>query len=711
MSGDPKIPAGGPASFGGASTGTFTGDEPETESLSFEAFYGQEYRAVLALSRVLTGDLSRAEDVTHGSFAAALESWEAIDDPAVWIRSVMADKVRSKRRVRYAEQRTIDEQPHTMRVGPDLPAETEEFWAAVRGLPRRQAQSVALFHLEDRSVADLSAILACSESTARTHLMRGRRTLTRKLEIRPAIDIDTYGRRHGEIVKESLEHLNPPPIDGLGGWSSKSPNRRPWIAALVATAGIAVFGVLAFSGGIGERTEPETQPFPTNRTPASTPIPETARVPVAPKPFDMRSFMASRLDEVFGDFGSEVAVVALVQNHWLFEFEKTALSAPMLEMAGYRVVPAEHVAEVAAAFATQRGTEALEGTWSAVGLEPKYFDSPVDTWIDDLAAAPGTVLFGVDRQVGTSKVPEGWEVVADLELDIPVNALVVGTDEGMAVISATATRFIRPDGTWLEGQPPPSEGQLGAYFSYLEMMSAGHVVVTVTGYGTTWMFDTSDLTWREIGRYPLQGIWYTLGSAVVDGQFVLVMRDSLVFSLDLESGVWTERDPLPDGIDVGGVTTDGSTIYVAGVMQDDRNWIIGSRFPRVFASTTDGGWTELPEIPIDGQASSIGWVDGFGLVAVNYESQSAVLDDTSGEWRLIDDVPIPFGECYPQMRPVARGVVAVCWTLAWFDPDTEAWTGIRPTFNGKYAVLSDQILGLVKTDHGTTQLVSRPLSP
>ncbi len=703
MSADPSTPAGIPASVDETST--------DADELSFEAFYGQEYHAVLALSRVLTGDLSRAEDVTRGSFATVLASWETIDDPSPWIRSVAVDRARPKWRVWPGEQPAIAEPSHTMRIGPDLPAETEEFWAAVRDLPRRQAQAMALCHLEDRSVADLALILECSESTARTRLVKARSTLTKRLGIRPAIDIDTYGRRHGEIVKESLDHVNPPPIDDLGRLSTRSANPRPWIIAMIAVTGIAVFGVLAFSGGIGEPMEPEAQPFPTSRTPPSTSIPETARVPVAPKPFDMRSFVASRLDEVFGDFGSEVAVVALVQNHWLFEFEKTALSAPMLEMAGYRVVPAEHVAEVAAAFATQRGTEALEGTWSAVGLEPKYFDSPVDTWIDDLAAAPGTVLFGVDRQVGTSKVPEGWEVVADLELDIPVNALVVGTDEGMAVISATATRFIRPDGTWLEGQPPPSEGQLGAYFSYLEMMSAGHVVVTVTGYGTTWMFDTSDLTWREIGRYPLQGIWYTLGSAVVDGQFVLVMRDSLVFSLDLESGIWTERDPLPVGLNVGGVTTDGSTIYVAGVRQAGDNVIIGSRFPKVFASTADGGWTELPEIPIDGQASSIGWVDGFGLVAVNYESQSAVLDDTSGEWRLIDDVPISFGECYPQMRPVARGVVAVCSTVAWFDPDTETWTGIRPTFNGKYAVLSDQILGLVETDHGTTQLVSRPLSP
>ena len=71
-------------------------------------------------------------------------------------------------------------------IGPDgdgrgstvdqLPVETAHFWAEVRRLPRRQAQTLALFYLEDRSVTETAEILGCSESTAREHLMRGRRS-------------------------------------------------------------------------------------------------------------------------------------------------------------------------------------------------------------------------------------------------------------------------------------------------------------------------------------------------------------------------------------------------------------------------------------------------------------------------------------------------------------------------------------------------------
>jgi DNA-directed RNA polymerase specialized sigma24 family protein len=40
---------------------------------------------------------------------------------------------------------------------PELEPADEAFWAAVRALPRRQCEVVALHYLEDMSVADLAA--------------------------------------------------------------------------------------------------------------------------------------------------------------------------------------------------------------------------------------------------------------------------------------------------------------------------------------------------------------------------------------------------------------------------------------------------------------------------------------------------------------------------------------------------------------------------
>jgi RNA polymerase sigma-70 factor (ECF subfamily) len=153
------------------------------EDRSFEDFYSQEYRQVLALAFVLTGDRVAAEDVTHDGFMAALEAWGDLENPAGWIRTVVVNKAKSAWRRRSAESRALARMDAEVQVGDQLAEDTDEFWAEVRRLPRRQAQAIALFYLEDRPVAEIAELLGCEESTARVHLMRGRRSLARRLEV------------------------------------------------------------------------------------------------------------------------------------------------------------------------------------------------------------------------------------------------------------------------------------------------------------------------------------------------------------------------------------------------------------------------------------------------------------------------------------------------------------------------------------------------
>ncbi|NOY57179.1 MAG: sigma-70 family RNA polymerase sigma factor [Actinobacteria bacterium] len=153
------------------------------EDRSFEEFYEEEYSAVLALARVLTGDLTRAEDVAHDAFIAALEAWDTVENAAGWIRRVTANKSHSAWRRRYAERRALSRVSQPIRIGMDVPSDTEAFWGQVRRLPRRQAQAIALFYLEDRSISQIAELLECSESTARVHLVRGRRTLAKRLDL------------------------------------------------------------------------------------------------------------------------------------------------------------------------------------------------------------------------------------------------------------------------------------------------------------------------------------------------------------------------------------------------------------------------------------------------------------------------------------------------------------------------------------------------
>lgn len=159
------------------------GDEPVVNAReSFDRFYRREYRPVLALAYVISGNPSTAEELTQEAFIAAYQRWDSVENPEGWVRTVLANKAKSSLRRKYVEVRAL------VRLGParemtvdSLPAETAHFWTEVRRLPARQAQSLALFYLEDRSTAEIAEILGCSDSTARVHLSRGRRALADRL--------------------------------------------------------------------------------------------------------------------------------------------------------------------------------------------------------------------------------------------------------------------------------------------------------------------------------------------------------------------------------------------------------------------------------------------------------------------------------------------------------------------------------------------------
>ncbi len=88
---------------------------------------------------------------------AAYPRWDTIQNPEGWVRTVVANNVHSWRRRRYAEARAL------VRIGrgrhstiDEMPVDTAHFWAEIRRLPRRQAQTLALFYLEDRSADNIA---------------------------------------------------------------------------------------------------------------------------------------------------------------------------------------------------------------------------------------------------------------------------------------------------------------------------------------------------------------------------------------------------------------------------------------------------------------------------------------------------------------------------------------------------------------------------
>jgi RNA polymerase sigma-70 factor (sigma-E family) len=162
--------------------------EPEAVRLPghFEHFYLQEYPTVVALAHVLSGSRAGAEDIAQEAFLRAYRDWDRVgsyEHQAAWVRRVAANLATSGLRRRLVEIRALTRLAGLWEPTVDpLAAESAEFWAAVRALPRRQAQAVALYYFEDLSVQQTAAVLGCTEGTVKAHLARARRTLARQLQ-------------------------------------------------------------------------------------------------------------------------------------------------------------------------------------------------------------------------------------------------------------------------------------------------------------------------------------------------------------------------------------------------------------------------------------------------------------------------------------------------------------------------------------------------
>ena len=150
------------------------------EEIAFEALYRRDYRAVVGLIYGLTGSMPAAGEIAQDAFVTAHRKWAeigAFDDPGAWVRHIALNAARSMRRRVVSEVRALA-RPSGRRGSPvEMPADCSRFWAALRSLPVRQAQALALHYYEDKSIAEIANVMRCGAATVKTHLFRGRSSL------------------------------------------------------------------------------------------------------------------------------------------------------------------------------------------------------------------------------------------------------------------------------------------------------------------------------------------------------------------------------------------------------------------------------------------------------------------------------------------------------------------------------------------------------
>lgn len=148
---------------------------------SFEAAFAELYPRAVGLARRMLGNRAAAEDVAAEAMARALMRWDRLDPARApgWVLRVTANLAIDvmRRRGRVLEPGVIDlEDATTMRLA---------VADALRSLPRRQREVVALRYLSDLSEADVARALGISTGSVKRHLHRGLGALRERLGPEP----------------------------------------------------------------------------------------------------------------------------------------------------------------------------------------------------------------------------------------------------------------------------------------------------------------------------------------------------------------------------------------------------------------------------------------------------------------------------------------------------------------------------------------------
>jgi RNA polymerase sigma factor (sigma-70 family) len=156
------------------------------EMSSFPDFYRYWSPRLTRYLKSQTSDGRWVEDIAQDALLAARSHWEELltyDRPDLWLFKV-ATRMLRRWQAKAREQCTSLDDMIDHHAGPPSVPDTDE-WVnerieliqAIRALPRRQAEVLALHYLIGHSLAEVAQILGVREGTAKTHLYRARHRL------------------------------------------------------------------------------------------------------------------------------------------------------------------------------------------------------------------------------------------------------------------------------------------------------------------------------------------------------------------------------------------------------------------------------------------------------------------------------------------------------------------------------------------------------
>lgn len=155
---------------------------PWDADTAVEELYATHYGRLVRLSVLLVRDVETAEEVVQDSFVAMHGRWRSLQEPdqaLAYLRQAVVNRSRSVLRHRGVRARHSEVHAPVVRHLPGADEDTlvSERRAAVldamRALPTRQREVIALRYYLDLSEADIAQALGISRGAVKSHASRG----------------------------------------------------------------------------------------------------------------------------------------------------------------------------------------------------------------------------------------------------------------------------------------------------------------------------------------------------------------------------------------------------------------------------------------------------------------------------------------------------------------------------------------------------------
>jgi RNA polymerase sigma-70 factor (ECF subfamily) len=142
--------------------------------------YDASYRRLVAQLLAFCGDQGSAEEAAQEAFVKAIAQgsrFAALDNPEAWLRTVAINHLRNRWRRTKLWSALVPKLRTEATTRPAISPDHVVVVEALRRLPQELREAVALHHIADLPVAEVSRTLGVPEGTVKTRLVRGRAQL------------------------------------------------------------------------------------------------------------------------------------------------------------------------------------------------------------------------------------------------------------------------------------------------------------------------------------------------------------------------------------------------------------------------------------------------------------------------------------------------------------------------------------------------------